>query len=90
MFIIFLTLDLILDSQFYIYCSNECLQKLVQLGADLSRMESQPGVANFLVKTDFDKSIAPKLWFLSDYGFNLPQIARIITNAPKFIKVSLS
>lgn len=69
--------------------SNECLRKLVDLGADLSRMEAQPGVANLLVKTDFDTTISPKLWLLTDFGFELSQIARIMTHVPKtIVKVS--
>nr|VZI23416.1 unnamed protein product [Spirometra erinaceieuropaei] len=68
--------------------NNPCLQKLVQLGADLSRMESVPGVANMLVKADFDKMIAPKLWILADRGFDLSQIAQIISVFPKILKLS--
>uniref|UniRef100_A0A0V0J9N1 Transcription termination factor 3 n=1 Tax=Schistocephalus solidus TaxID=70667 RepID=A0A0V0J9N1_SCHSO len=67
--------------------NNYCLQKLVQLGADLSKMENIPGVANMLVKADFDKMIAPKLWILSDRGFELSQIARLISAFPKIFKV---
>ncbi|VDL85347.1 unnamed protein product [Schistocephalus solidus] len=66
--------------------NNSCLQKLVQLGADLSKMENIPGVANMLVKADFDKMIAPKLWILSDRGFELSQIARLISVFPKIFK----
>ncbi|KAM3186315.1 hypothetical protein ACTXT7_004541 [Hymenolepis weldensis] len=62
---------------------NDCLQKLVSLGADLSKMESQPGVANLLIKTDFETAISPKLWLLTDFGFELPQIARVMTCIPK-------
>ncbi|KAL5107682.1 Transcription termination factor 3 mitochondrial [Taenia crassiceps] len=64
---------------------NECLRKLVELGADLSRMELEPGVANLLVKTDFNVTIAPKLWHLSSFGFELPQLSRIMTRVPKSI-----
>ncbi|VUZ50294.1 unnamed protein product [Hymenolepis diminuta] len=64
---------------------NDCLQKLVSLGADLSKMESQPGVANLLIKTDFETAISPKLWLLTDFGFELPQSARVITCIPKSI-----
>ncbi|VDN12081.1 unnamed protein product [Dibothriocephalus latus] len=67
--------------------NNPCLQKLVQLGADLSKMESVPGVANMLVKADFDKMIAPKLWILSDRGFDLSQVARVISVFPKIFKL---
>lgn len=53
-------------------------------------MESKPGVANLLVKTDFDQAISPKLWLLSDFGFELSQLARIVTVVPKtLINVSL-
>nr|CDS27762.1 zinc transporter 9 [Hymenolepis microstoma] len=64
---------------------NDCLQKLVSLGADLSKMESQPGVANLLVKTDFETAISPKLWLLTDFGFKLPQISRVMTCIPKTV-----
>lgn len=69
---------------------NECLRKLVELGADLSRMESEPGVANLLVKTDFNTAIAPKLWLLCNFGFELPHVSRIMTRVPKsIIKLSV-
>ncbi|KAL5969137.1 Transcription termination factor 3 mitochondrial [Taenia solium] len=69
---------------------NECLRKLVELGADLSRMEMEPGVANLLVKTDFNTTIAPKLWHLSSFGFELPHLSRIMTCVPKsIIKLSV-
>lgn len=48
-------------------------------------MESQPGVANLLVKTDFENAISPKLWLLTDFGFDLSQIARIVTYIPKTV-----
>ncbi|VDD75060.1 unnamed protein product [Mesocestoides corti] len=68
---------------------NDCLKKLVRLGVDLSRIESEPGVANLLVKTDFNVSVAPKLWLFADFGFELPLVARIFTRVPKtIIKVS--
>ncbi len=69
--------------------SNDCLKKLVEMGADISHMETLPGVANLLVKVDFDEAIAPKLWLLSDFGFDLSQVARVMTVVPKaIIKVS--
>ncbi|KAM7542520.1 hypothetical protein Aperf_G00000011552 [Anoplocephala perfoliata] len=64
---------------------NDCLRKLVNLGVDLSKIESQPGVANLLVKTDFETSISPKLWLLTDFGFDLSQVARVFTYIPKTI-----
>ena len=37
------------------------LQKLVDLGVDLSEVESRPGQADVLVKLDFEKDVAPRI-----------------------------
>ncbi|CAL8073358.1 unnamed protein product [Calicophoron daubneyi] len=65
------------------------LTQLVKLGVDLSKIESVPGVANMLVKMDFHSSIEPVLWKLSDLGFSLNQIARVLTVFPKILQVPL-
>ncbi|CAH8573464.1 unnamed protein product [Schistosoma turkestanicum] len=64
------------------------LSQLVKLGVDLSKIEAIPGVANMLVKLDFH-DIEPVLWRLSDFGFKVEQIARIITAFPKILKLPL-
>ncbi|VDP83741.1 unnamed protein product [Echinostoma caproni] len=47
-----------------------------------------PGAANMLVKMDFHKVIEPMLWTLNDLGFNLKQIAHLLTRFPKLLKLS--
>lgn len=37
------------------------LQKLVDLGVDLSAVEANPGQADVLVKLDFDRDVAPRI-----------------------------
>ncbi|KAA0185885.1 Transcription termination factor 3, partial [Fasciolopsis buskii] len=63
------------------------LQQLVLLGVDLSKIEHIPGVANMLVKMDFQQTIEPLLWDLNDLGFDLNQIARLLTRFPKLLKL---
>ncbi|XP_031213811.1 transcription termination factor 3, mitochondrial [Mastomys coucha] len=58
---------------------SETLQKLVQLGVDLSKIEKHPDVANLLLRLDFEKHIKQILLFLKDLGLEDNQLGPFLT-----------
>ncbi|XP_052016531.1 transcription termination factor 3, mitochondrial [Apodemus sylvaticus] len=58
---------------------SETLQKLVQLGVDLSKIEKHPDVANLLLRLDFEKDIKQILLFLKDLGLEDNQLGPFLT-----------
>ena len=64
---------------------SEVLQKLVQLGADLSRMEQKHDISNHLLKCDFDTDIKPRILFLSELGVPHNKMGLVITRHPNIL-----
>ncbi|XP_076767354.1 transcription termination factor 3, mitochondrial isoform X2 [Arvicanthis niloticus] len=58
---------------------SKTLQKLVQLGVDLSKIEKHPDVANLLLRLDFEKDIKQILLFLKDLGLEDNQLGPFLT-----------
>ncbi|EDM16440.1 MTERF domain containing 1, isoform CRA_a [Rattus norvegicus] len=58
---------------------SETLQKLVQLGVDLSKIEKHPDVANLLLRLNFEKDIKQILLFLKDLGLEDNQLGPFLT-----------
>lgn len=58
---------------------SETLQKLVQLGVDLSKIEKHPDVANLLLRLDFEKDIKQILLFIKDVGLEDNQLGPFLT-----------
>ncbi|KAL1767818.1 transcription termination factor 3, mitochondrial, partial [Sigmodon hispidus] len=59
--------------------SSETLQKLVQFGVDLSKIEKHLDVANFLLRLDFEKDIKQILLFLKDLGLEDNHLGPFLT-----------
>ncbi|XP_029324053.1 transcription termination factor 3, mitochondrial isoform X3 [Mus caroli] len=58
---------------------SKTLQKLVQLGVDLSKIEKHPDAANLLLRLDFEKHIKEILLFLKDLGLEDNQLGPFLT-----------
>ncbi|XP_029403179.1 transcription termination factor 3, mitochondrial isoform X2 [Mus pahari] len=58
---------------------SKTLQKLVQLGVDLSKIEKHPDAANLLLRLDFEKHIKQILLFLKDLGLEDNQLGPFLT-----------
>ncbi|XP_008329947.2 transcription termination factor 3, mitochondrial [Cynoglossus semilaevis] len=61
---------------------SETLNKLVQLGVDLWKLEQRPNVGTMLLKLDFDTDVAPRLLFLKDNGVEESRFGYILTHNP--------
>lgn len=61
------------------------LQKLVELGVDLSRVEKRERVPSELLKMDFENDIKDKLIFLTDVGIPGKELGRFITKNPHIL-----
>jgi len=59
---------------------NITLTNLVKLGVDLSKVEKDVDVAEFLVKADFESSIKPYITFLIDQGVGESDLGDCITH----------
>ncbi|ERE60463.1 mTERF domain-containing protein 1 [Cricetulus griseus] len=58
---------------------SETLQRLVQLGVDLSKIERHVDAANLLLRLDFEKDIKQILLFLKDLGLEDNQLGPFLT-----------
>jgi hypothetical protein len=68
---------------------SETLQKLVELGVNLSRFEKQKGVPQYILKLDFDRDIKGHLLFLHGLGVPAENFGKFITKNPFIFKNSL-
>lgn len=68
---------------------SECLQQLLKLGVDLSRIEKRNGLAEFVLKLDFERNIKPHLMFLHDLGVQPEHFGELITKNPLIFKEDL-
>ncbi|BFZ11463.1 hypothetical protein BsWGS_14502 [Bradybaena similaris] len=58
------------------------LQNLVRLGVSLHAVQKVPGVAEYLIKADFERNIVPQLKFLALVGVQASQVGHIFTKNP--------
>lgn len=66
------------------------LQRLVLLGVDLHRIEKKPGVAEFIVKLEFETDVQPYLKFFHDIGIVADDFGWMITRNPLIFTQNLS
>ena len=64
---------------------SETLSNLVKLGVDLSIIETNVDVANYIVKADFDRDIRPYLMLLHDCGVPDAVLGELITKNPNIL-----
>lgn len=68
---------------------SETLQKFVELGVDLSKIEKKKGLPQFVLKLDFNRDVKPHLVFLHDLGIQPEDFAHFLTKNPLFFKYPL-
>lgn len=68
---------------------SETLTKFVELGVDLSKIESKKGLPEFVLKLDFNRDVKPHLMFLNDLGIPPEDFGQILTKNPLFFKNTL-
>lgn len=65
------------------------LQKFVELGVDLSRIEKKKGLPQYVLKLDFERDVKSHLIFLHDLGIQPEAYGQLLTKNPLFFKNSL-
>lgn len=68
---------------------SKTLQKFVELGVDLSKIEKKKGLPQFVLKLDFDRDVKDHLIFLHDLGILPENFGHILTKNPIFFKNSI-
>ncbi|CAL4058709.1 unnamed protein product, partial [Meganyctiphanes norvegica] len=68
---------------------SDTLQKMVDLGVDLNRLEKRKGIASFILKLDFEKNMKDHISFLYDAGVDASDLGRFITINPLIFNNSL-
>lgn len=68
---------------------SETIQKFVELGVDLSKIEKKKGFPQFVLKLDFERDIKRHLLFLHDLGVPAEDFAYFITKNPLIFKESI-
>ena len=68
---------------------SELLQNLVKLGVDLSEVEKDPDMAEYLIKADFKLDIQPYILFLYDCKILPEDMGKMFTKHPSIFKESL-
>lgn len=68
---------------------SETLQKFVELGVDLSRIEKKKGLPQFVLKLDFNRDVRNHLLFLHDLGLPAEYYGEFLTKNPLFFKNTL-
>ncbi|XP_076037453.1 mitochondrial transcription termination factor 3 [Oratosquilla oratoria] len=58
------------------------LQKLVELGVDISTWDKRQGISSLILKLEFEKDIQPYLMFLIDVGVPVEKLGRWLTINP--------
>lgn len=69
---------------------SDTLQKLIHLGVDLHQIEKRKGLAQFVVKLDFEQNVQPHLQFLNDIGLSAASFGAFLTKNPLIIKENLA
>lgn len=65
------------------------LQRLIELGVDLHSIERRNGLAEFVLRLDFERDIQPHLRFLSDVGLAGDQLGAFVSRNPLIFKEDL-
>ncbi|KAG5675415.1 hypothetical protein PVAND_005323 [Polypedilum vanderplanki] len=65
---------------------SETLRKFVELGVDLSKIESKKGLPEFILKLDFNRHVKRHLMFLHDLGIEPEKYGEFLTKNPLFFK----
>lgn len=65
---------------------SETLQKLLQLGVELSRFDRRPRVPQMLVELDFEKDVEPVIHFLTSIGVEPDRLGYLFTKNPMILK----
>ncbi|XP_026867474.2 transcription termination factor 3, mitochondrial isoform X1 [Electrophorus electricus] len=68
---------------------SETLQKLVQLGVNLFKLEQRRNVGSMLVRLDFQGDVSPRLFFLKDLGVEDTQLGPLLSKNPFILTESL-
>lgn len=68
---------------------SETLQKLLQLGVDLSKIEKRKGLPQFVLKLDFERDMKNHLIFLHDLGVPAEHLGWFLTKNPLIFKESI-
>lgn len=66
------------------------LQQFIQLGVDLSRIERRKGLADFVLRLDWQRDIQPHLRFLRDVGVPADGLGAFVTRNPLIFKEDLA
>ena len=64
---------------------SEVLQKLVDLGVDLSKVERRPGVGEHILKMNFEPDITEKISFLHFVGVESDKLGKFLTKNPSIL-----
>ncbi|KAL1236361.1 Transcription termination factor 3 [Trichinella pseudospiralis] len=68
---------------------SELLRNFVEIGVDLSKLESRSNAIDFLVKLDWKKDVQPMLRFLVLNGIPLEEIGQYLTRNPWIFQQNL-
>lgn len=68
---------------------SETLQKFVELGVDLSKIEKRKGLPQYLLRLDFERDVKPHLFFLHDLGMPAEYFGDFLTRNPLIFKESI-
>ena len=68
---------------------SETLKKFVELGVDLSKIEMRKGLAQYVLKLDFENDVKNHLLFLHDLKIPAEEFGNFITKNPLIFKESL-
>lgn len=68
---------------------SETLQKFVELGVNLSKIEKKNGLPQFVLRLDFNRDVKGHLMFLHELGVPAENMGEIVTKNPLFFKNSL-
>lgn len=68
---------------------SETLQKFIELGVDLHRIERRNGLAQFIVKLDFERDVKGHLQFLNDAGVSADALGEFVSKNPLIFKEDL-
>ena len=69
---------------------SETLQKLVQLGVELNKLEKRKGIPQYLLRLDFERDMKRHITFLADMNLPTESFGKFITKNPFIFKESIS
>lgn len=69
---------------------SESLTKFVELGVDLSKIEKRKGLAQFILKLDFERDVKEHLTLLHDLGLPADRFGEFLTKNPLIFKETIN